>query len=75
MEDADFPPTQPSGALVPPTKVPGIAIATATPEPPNRNPRIRTPRVNVFQQLLSRTLDAVDEMADNIAAGLGIRHR
>jgi hypothetical protein len=76
MEDPFTPPTQPSGALVPPNKVPGTAIATATPPPPpNRSARRTVARGNVFQRVIDRTLDAVDVFADNVAAGLGLRHR
>ena len=76
MEDADFtPPTEPSGALVPPTKGPRTALAVATPPPPpNRGIRRTLVRGNVFQRLVARTLDAVDEIADTVAAGLGFRH-
>jgi hypothetical protein len=75
MEDYT-PPTQPSDALVPPPKGPGTAIATSTPEPPNRGPSIvRTMRdPNPIRRFIRRTLDAVDEMADAVAGGLGLRH-
>ena len=74
MEDANIPPTQPFGALVPPTKVPGTAVATATPPPPPNHPASRTLRqTSLFRRLLGRTLDVVDEFADSVAAGLGLR--
>ena len=75
MEDFT-PATQPSDALVPPPKGPGTAIATSTPEPPNRHPRhprsFRDP--NPVVRFIKRTLDAVDEVADAVAGGLGLRH-
>lgn len=74
MEDFT-PQTQPDGALVPPRKVPGTALAVATPPPP-RNFRNRTLRTrNPFAQLVTRTFDAVDELADTIADSLGLRPR
>jgi hypothetical protein len=78
MEDDFTPPTQPDGAQMPPPKIPITAIATATPPPPpNRNAWERTPlmRSNTLQRAIERTLDAVDEFADVVAAGLGLRHR
>ncbi|HXT18934.1 MAG TPA: hypothetical protein VN706_25130 [Gemmatimonadaceae bacterium] len=77
MDNADIPPTQPSGALVPPPRGPRTAVATATPEPPNRHARHPDSwiRRNAFQQFVARTLDAVDDFADTVAAGLGLRHR
>jgi len=73
MEDADIPPTQPSGALVPPTKIPRTAVATATPEPPNRNVRRESRELTGFRGLVARALNVVDSLADNVAAGLGLR--
>ena len=75
--DEDFiPPTQPFGALVPPPKVPGTAVAAATPAPqPQRPSRERYLRRGGLWRLFERTLDAVDEVADQIALGLGLRHR
>ncbi len=76
--DPPTPPTQPFGALVPPPKVPGTAVAAATPAPqPQRSPRERfglRGRGGLWG-LVERTLDAVDEVADQIAFGLGLRHR
>jgi hypothetical protein len=73
MEDST-PLTQPSGALVPPPSGPPTAVALATPEPPPA-PRIAFPsaRSYPFRQLINQTLDAVDELADTLAEGLGIR--
>lgn len=73
MEDADIPPTQPSGALVPPTKTPTAAVATATPEPPNRHVGRESLEATGFRGFVARTLNAVDRLADNVAAGLGLR--
>ena len=74
--DDFIPETQPSGALVPPNKPPGTAIATAAPLPPNRQPRyarsLHDP--NAIRRLLTRTLDVVDEIADAVAGGLGLRN-
>ena len=36
MDDEFTPPTQPFGALVPPPKMPGTAVAAATPSPSRR---------------------------------------
>lgn len=72
------PPTQPSGALVPPPKFPGTAIAAATPAPlPGRPQQRRVPfmRRDAWSQFLERAFDAVDELADTVAAGLGLRQR
>ena len=77
MEDADTPPTQSSGFLVPPTNIPGTALATATPPPP-RDPRVtlRTPsRLSVVGFFAEVLLDAVDDVADAVAAGLRLRDR
>jgi hypothetical protein len=75
MEDFT-PPTQPSDDLVPPPKVPGTAIATSAPEPPRppRHPRsLRDP--NPIRRLLTGALDLVDDLADAVAGGLGLRHQ
>ena len=73
MDDVT-PPTEPSGALVPPPRVPPTAVATATPEPPplrpTRRPLMRRSR---FVELIRETLDAVDDLADTVAEGLGLR--
>lgn len=78
MDDYTPPPTQPSGALVPPPKFPGTAVAAATPAPlPGRPQRQRMPfmRSDAWAQFLERAFDAVDELADTVAAGLGLRQR
>lgn len=72
----DFTPQpQPSGALVPPTPPgPPTAIALLTPEPPPpRRERMPYMRDQALWNLIKRTLDAVDGVADTIAEGLGIR--
>jgi hypothetical protein len=76
FEDDLTPPTQPSGAYMPPPKVPGTAIAAATPAPlpPRRSREMRLEDANVIQRFISRTLDVVDSMADSVAEGLGLRH-
>jgi hypothetical protein len=73
MEDAT-PPTEPSGALTPPPKPPATAVATASPEPtPPRQVRSAVGRPRTFRALVNNTLDAVDEIADALAEGLGLR--
>lgn len=76
-EDDLIPPTQPSGALVPPPKLPPTALALASPAP--LLPRRPAPKPlftgSGFEQFVSRTLDAVDEFADTVAEGLGLRPR
>ena len=74
MEDYT-PPTQPSGALVPPTKLPPTAVALASPAPlPHRHPRSFT-HSNPITRFVGQTLDVVDEFADAVAEGLGLRPR
>jgi hypothetical protein len=76
--DEDFTlPTQPSGALVPPPKIPGTAVAAATPAPQPAFPHARHTlrRPGVIRRLTERVLDAVDEIADGLALGLGLRHK
>ena len=73
----DFtPPTQPSDALVPPPKGPRTAIATSAPLPPDRQRDLRRTLVepNPILQFIKKTLDIVDDMADAVAGGLGLRH-
>jgi hypothetical protein len=77
MEDSDTPPTQPSGFLVPPTKIPRTALAVATPPPPREPRRVRGGRSRLspggfFAEML---FNALDDVADAIAVGLGLRHR
>jgi hypothetical protein len=76
MEDEiPTPPTQSSGALVPPTRLPPTALATLpAPLPHGRRP---TPRpyseLRGFQRFFARAFDAVDEFADTVAENLGLR--
>jgi hypothetical protein len=75
MDDAT-PPPESQGALVPPGKPPTTAVATAAPAPdPNRHARhpssFQTP--GGLRQLLRRTFDRVDALADSVASGLGLR--
>lgn len=74
--DEDFtPPTEPSGALVPPGKVPPTAVGASTPPPvperSGRKPYMRS--MTPMSRAIARTLDAVDELADAVAQGLGLR--
>jgi hypothetical protein len=77
MEDDPTPPTQPFGDLVPPPKVPPTALALASPAPlPHRRPS--SPDLydaGALQRLIARTFDLVDNIADTVAAGLGLRGR
>ena len=78
MDDNDFtPPTQPFGALVPPPNIPPTALALGSPEP--LRPRPPRPKavsgVSGFDRFVSRTLDMVDDFADTVAEGLGLRPR
>lgn len=73
MEDFT-PQTQPSGALVPPPKAPGTALATASPAPlPHRPVERSISEPTAIRRLIQQTLDAVDELADTLAEGLGLR--
>jgi hypothetical protein len=86
MDEDITPPTEPSGRLVPPPKVPPTAVAAATPGPvpePDEASHIRwRPGSPVYiaveipglQRLITRTLDVVDELADAVASGLGLRN-
>jgi hypothetical protein len=60
MSSDDFPSTEPSGALVPPGRVPPTAIATATPPPP---PRSVLDRV---RSLTLKALDVADAFVDTL---------
>lgn len=76
FEDDFTPPTQSSSDLVPPPKIPGTAIAAATPAPlPPRRPReMRVEDPNAIRRFVARALDIVDSVADTVAEGLGLRH-
>ena len=75
MEDDTTPPTEPFGALVPPPKVPPTALALASPAPlPNRRPSSPAMYdITPFQQFLAKAFDLVDDFADTVAEGLGLR--
>jgi hypothetical protein len=74
--DEFTPPTQSSGARVPPPKVPGTAIATAAPAPlpPRRSRETYIADPNAIRRFVARVFDAVDSVADTVAEGLGLRH-
>jgi hypothetical protein len=64
--------------LVPPVKPPITALATATPAPePNRHARHPKSfgRPPALSEIIRRTLDTVDDLADAIAGGIGLRPR
>jgi len=67
------PATQSSGQLVPPPKFPGTAVAAATPAPVPHRRSLQVSRRATFGDFVNRTLDAVDELADAVADGLGLR--
>jgi hypothetical protein len=70
--DDRIPETQPSGALVPPPRMPPTAIATSAPLPPR--PRSSTTvRSSGASALLSTALDELDRLGDRLAGALGIR--
>jgi len=77
MEDDPTPPTQPFGDLVPPPKVPPTALALASPAPlphrPSSSPELYD--ASALQRLIAQTFDFVDNIADAVAAGLGLRDR
>ena len=75
MDDDFVPPTQPSGSLVPPRKIPGTAVGIATPPPPRPESLDETARTGFLRRMLKLTFDSVDNFADAVAAGLGLRHR
>lgn len=74
----DFPPVpEPSGALVPPRRVPPTAVATATPPPPRPLRPARAVRRGGLLETLRRgitaVLDAADTAGDAIAGAIGLR--
>lgn len=85
MQDPEEPAplTEPSGALVPPPRVPGTALAAATepPSPPRLPPaqweRRRVTIAGSFDLIavVNRVLDTLDVVGDNIAEAAGIRPR
>lgn len=80
MVSGELPQPEPRGALVPPDRHPPTAIGTDTPEPPRppRRTRHRSVERTVsigpdLKAVMNKVLDAVDRVADTIAAELGIR--
>jgi hypothetical protein len=76
--DAEQPPADPRGALVPPPTHPPTAVAASS-DPPPRPPRARAVRPLVvpseLRASLERLLDAVDTVADRVAEAAGLRQR
>jgi hypothetical protein len=66
------PPTEPSGALVPPPRVPPTALATVPPAPLEWRGEHEM-ELSAFAKFFDATLDVVDEVADSVAALLRIR--
>ncbi|HKH94314.1 MAG TPA: hypothetical protein VKA54_21090 [Gemmatimonadaceae bacterium] len=73
MDDERLPETEPSGALVPPPVHPPTALATAAPLPPRRWDDDVVEARGVVARLVTRTLDALDNVGDSIAAAVGLR--
>ncbi|PYP80748.1 MAG: hypothetical protein DMD35_03930 [Gemmatimonadetes bacterium] len=73
MEDARVPETEPSGALVPPPTHPPTALATAAPVPPRRWADDAIETRGLIARAVERTLDALDQVGDSIAAAVGLR--
>jgi hypothetical protein len=66
--------THPLDALVPPT-TPGTAVtAPTTVSPPTGRHSRSFSDPNPIREFITRTLDIVDDMADMVAGGLGLRH-
>lgn len=76
-DDTPTPPTQPFGALVPPTTLPPTAVAAAPAPMPRNSPRSHRSLSTggPFHDFVIRAFDAVDAFADTVAEGLGLRHR
>lgn len=72
--DENLPPdTQPDGSLVPPPRVPPMALATSAPIPP-RTPTSRTPwSTDSLRELATVALDRLDMLGDRIANAVGLR--
>ena len=73
MDDERLPEPQPSGALVPPPVHPPTALATAAPLPPRRRDGDLPEARNLLARVITRTLDALDNVGDSIAAAVGLR--
>lgn len=66
--------TQPDGALVPPPPMPPLALATSAPLPPRRSGgRATRTGSSALTRLLDTALDTLDDVADRIAAAVGLR--
>ena len=76
-DDTPTPPTQPFGDLVPPPKGPPTALALASPAPlpHGRSSAPDLYDVGALQRFIARTFDIVDNIADTVAEGLGLRGR
>jgi hypothetical protein len=73
MDDERLPESEPSGALVPAPVHPPTALATATPLPPRRWDDDLEEARGLAARLVTRTLDALDDVGDSIAAAVGLR--
>jgi hypothetical protein len=73
MDDTRLPETEPSGALVPPPSHSPTALATAAPLLPRRWEDDRLEARGFFLRAMERTLDALDQVGDSIAAAVGLR--
>ena len=73
MDDERLPEPQPSGALVPPPVHPPTALATAAPLPPRRRDDDLIAAQNLVTRLVTRALDALDNVGDSIATAVGLR--
>ena len=75
--DDRIPETQPSGALVPPPRVPPGAVATSAPLPPRPSQPARTRGISIggreLRGLVNSALDELDLLGDRIAAAAGLR--
>ena len=74
MDDERLPEPEPSGALIPPPVHPPTALATAAPLPPRRQGDADLIEARgLVARLVTRTLDALDNVGDSIAAAVGLR--
>ena len=73
MDDERLPETEPSGTLVPPPVHPPTALATAAPLPPRRWDDDAVEARGLVARFVTRTLDALDNVGDSIAAAVGLR--
>jgi hypothetical protein len=73
MDDARLPDPEPSGALVPPPTHPPTALAAAAALPPRRTPDDAIDARQLIARAVTRTLDALDQVGDSIAAAVGLR--